>query len=294
MKKNTLLCLLALSPTVAQADLPLQVEGMYSDKGKMRFELSTTYANSERRSVDTPEAIAIQTGETTFINIPTKVGERLSNTDAFVTTVGLRYGATAKTAVYGRASTLYVEHRSENSEGIISNDSTSGFADAWVGVNHKFRDDTDSPAFFGFSELQVAERQEDDSNAIGKAFVVGATTYQTYDPLVLSMTGAVQVNSDRNINGENHKRGNSFTLSPSVGFSVNEKITLTSGINWRFKESDEINGKKTSIERTQTSLEFGLGYALSKKGIISLNVRPLVSGDDDVQIGLNWSHFIND
>jgi len=290
MKKHLSLCLLTLIPSIAYADLPLQVEDMLSDKGKMRFELSTTYANSERRSVDTPEAISIQTGETTYINIPTKVGERLSNTDAFVTTAGFRYGLTSKTALYARASALHVEHRSENSEGTVSNDSTSNFADAWVGLNHKFRDDIDKPALFGFAELQIAEHQEDDKNVYGKALVIGGTTYQTFDPLVLSMTGAVQLYSTRDVNNESYQPGNSLTLSPSVGFAVNEKITLTGGVSWRFKESDEINGEKIGIKQTQTSLDLGLGYAFGKHDTVSINARPKVSGDGDIQINVGWIH----
>lgn len=290
MKKHLLLYLLTILPSITYADLPLQIEDMLSDKGKIRFELSTTYANSERRSVDAPEVISIQTGETTYINIPTKVGERLSNIDAFVTTAGFRYGLTSRTAVYARASTLHVEHRSENSEGAISNNSTSNFADAWIGLNHKFRDNIDKPALFGFAEFQIAEHQADDKNAYGKALVIGGTTYQTFDPLVLSMTGAVQLNSSRDVSNESYKPGNSLTLSPSVGFAVNEKVTLTTGLSWRLQQADEINGRKATINHTQTSLDMGVGYALGKQDTLSLNARPKVSGDGDIQINMSWIH----
>ena len=290
MKKKILLCLVALVPSIARADLLLQVEDMLSDKGKIRFEFSTTYSNSERRSVDTPEAISVQTGETTYVTIPTKVGEHLTNTDAFVTTAGFRYGLTAKTTLYTHASALHVEHRSKNSENIISEDSTSGFANAWIGFNHKFRDDTDKPAFLGFAEFQVAEHQIDNSNAYGKGLVIGATTYQTYDPLILSLTGALQINSSRDVDHKSYKPGNIVTLYPSVGFAVNEKVTLTTGLNWRFTQSDTINGEDIDIKHTQTCIELGLGYAIDKQNTVSINARPKVSGDGDMQINIGWIH----
>jgi hypothetical protein len=274
----------------AQADLPLTVENLLSDKGKTRFKFSTTYANSEKRRVDASNPLIVQTGPTSFVTVPTVVGENLTNTDVVVSTVGLSHGITSKDEIYGRASALAFDSRSESATGVISQNTDSQFADVWVGINHKFRKNTDKAAVLGFAEIQLAERQSDDSTAAGKSFVLGATTYQTYDPIVLSLTGAVQFNSTRTVNGTDIKRGNSLSLSPTVGFAVNDKVTLSTGLNWRIKQATTRNGVVDGVVRTRTRLNLKMGYALGKMDTLSFGVRPDVAGDSGVQMSFNWNH----
>lgn len=86
----------------AFAELPLAVEGFMTEKNKTRLDISMAYANVERSSVATGEPIIIQVGPTSFIGLPTAIGERITNSDTLVATVGLRYGLT------GRAETMCV------------------------------------------------------------------------------------------------------------------------------------------------------------------------------------------
>lgn len=116
------------------------------------------------------------------------------------------------------------------------------------------------------------------------------TTYQTYDPVVLSLTGAVQLNASRKDGDSDYQPGNSVSLSPSVGFAVNDKVTLTTGLTWQMRQAAQIDGEKTGIRRTNTSLDLGLGYALSKLDTLNLSARPQVSGNGDVQVVANWIH----
>jgi hypothetical protein len=276
----------------AIADLPLTVENLLSDKGKARIEFSTTYVNSERRGIDSTQDILVQTSPTSFVSVPIISGESNTNTDIAVVTAGARYGLTHKDEIYARISGIALESRAKNSIGQTFNTSDTQFSDAWVGVNHKFRDDIDKPALFGFAEIQIAEKQQNGSTVKGKSFVVGATTYQTYDPIVLSLTGAARVNKSYKINDINFKKGNSLSISPSVGFAVNDKVTLSTGVNWRIKNADRIDWKKYGIRKTQTSLDFGLGYAIGKKDTLNFSVQPQVSGDGDVQMNFNWIHHL--
>ncbi|WGZ93175.1 MAG: transporter [Candidatus Thiothrix putei] len=274
----------------ASADLPLTVENLLSDKGKLRLELSASYANSERRGVETSDPVEIQTGANSFVYIPTLVGERLSNSDALVTTAGIRYGLTKDTEIYARASAIGIDRRAETASGDTLKDSESRFADAWLGVNQRIRDDADKPALFVFGEIQAAERQDSGKNIYGKSLTAGFTTYQTYDPVVLSLTGAAQLNATRKDGSTEHRPGNSLSLSPSVGFAVNDKVTLTTGLTWRLRQADNVDGKETGIRRTTTSLDLGLGYALGKRDTLNLSARPQVSGNGDVQVVANWIH----
>jgi long-subunit fatty acid transport protein len=290
--KHYLPLLFLLSAPVAHADLPLTVENLLSDKGKVRINLSATYANSERRGVDASDPLIVQTGPTSFVTIPTTVGENLTNTDALITSTGIRYGLTHKDEIYGRVSALAVDSRSINSTGDTFSATDSRFADAWLGINHEFRNNTDRAALIGFVEYQLAEKQADGTTAKGKSYLFGGTAYQTYDPLVLSITGAVQLNDNRQVAGTDFEPGNSLTLSPSVGFAVNDKVTLTSGINWRIQQASTRDGSVEGIRRTRTSLNLGMGYALGKTDTLNFSVRPQVSGEGDVQTSLNWIHHL--
>ncbi len=289
MKLYASLMLLVFSSSVS-ADLPLTVENLLSDKGKWRLRSSLTYANSERKGIDASNPLLVQTGESTFVTIPTIIGENVTNTDALVTTIGLGYGITAKDELYARASSLSVNSRSLNVTGLATSNSTSQFSDAWLGVNHKFRNNVDKAALLGFAELQLAERQSDGSTVSGKSWVIGATAYQTYDPVVLSLTGAIQVNTTREVSNTNYKPGNVISLTPSVGFAVNDKVTLTTGLRWWLRQAATRDNITEGINQTQTALNLGLGYALGKRDTLSFKVRPQVSGEGDVQISLNWNH----
>lgn len=80
----------------AWADLPLTVEDILTDKGRVRLDLSLAYANSERTGVAVGEPVIVQTGRASFVTLPGQVGERISNSDSLVGAFGLRYGVTSK------------------------------------------------------------------------------------------------------------------------------------------------------------------------------------------------------
>jgi len=271
------------------ADLPLTVENLISAPGNTRVELSTTYSNSERTNVDTRESITVQTGDTSFITIPILLGERTSNTDALVTTAGIRRGLNPKTEMYGRASLLGFNQRSTSSTGETTQTQDNHFADAWIGMNRQLNPGIERPGLLGFAELQVAERQADGEIAYGKAIVIGGTVYQTYDPVVMSLTGALQLNDQRTVAGEEVRPGNSIILAPSTGFAVNDKVTLSSGVNWRATQAERRNGKKQGTYTTRTGLDFGVAYAVNAGDTVDVSVRPQVSGNDGVQISVGWA-----
>lgn len=281
------LILVIVSPA-AFADLPLTVENLLSEEGNTRLQLSTTYSNSERTGVDTQDSITVQTGPASFVQVPTVLGERSSNTDALVTTAGIRHGLSKATEVYGRASLLGFEQRRTSSTGETTQESHSQFADSWIGINRQLNSGIDQPGLLGFVEVQVAERQADGELAYGKSAVVGATVYQTYDPVVLSMTGAVQLNDRREVAGQQVRPGNSLILAPSTGFAVNDKVTLSTGLNWRATQADRRDGKQQGTYTTRTGMDFGVAYALNEGDTVDVNVRPQVSGDDGVQVSMGW------
>ena len=167
--------LMTVSP-VAWADLPLNVEDLITDKGKVKLDLSLAYANMDRSGVSTGEPIIVQTGPTSFVTVPTLVGESIGNSDTLVATFGMRYGLTAKAEVYARTSSLSSSHRSSGVGGTTSS-SEAGFADAWTGINYQFKQDDDGPALLGFGEVALREKHRHSSSSF-KSAMLGVTTYQ--------------------------------------------------------------------------------------------------------------------
>lgn len=282
-------------PLSAKSEIPLTVENLLSDEGRLRMEVSATYANSERRGLDIQNPITLQTGPNSFVAIPTVIGERSINAEAIVSTVGVRYGIAKNSEVYGRASMLDFEQRSLGADGSTATERQSRFVDSWVGVNHKFSNDIDNIGLLGFAEVQSAQKQMDGSTVYGKSKIIGATLYQTYDPIVLSLTAALQLNDERMLGSDRYKPGDRINISPSIGFAANDKVTLSGGMNWRNTGSNTRNGVREGIRTTSTSMDFGVAYALSEGDTLNFKMRPKVSGDDSVQMTVGWSRrFISD
>ncbi|OPX56477.1 hypothetical protein SAMN02745127_01978 [Oceanospirillum multiglobuliferum] len=101
----TLSLFLVISP-FSIADLPLTVEDLITDKGKIKLDTSLSYSNSDRQNLLTDEPIVIQTGESSFITLLTKFGEFKGNTDMLIVTLGVRYEVTPDAEVYTRVSYL--------------------------------------------------------------------------------------------------------------------------------------------------------------------------------------------
>lgn len=97
--------------SLAHADLPLSLEELLTDKGKLKLESSISYVNTERSQTQFANPIYVQTSATNFVAVPTAINETDSNRDIVVGTVGLRYGLTGKTDIYGNTNYLWRSDR---------------------------------------------------------------------------------------------------------------------------------------------------------------------------------------
>lgn len=278
------LCSVSLTP--AWADLPITVEDLITDKGKFKFDLSLAYANADRQGISTGAPIVVQTGPASFITLPTAIGERIGNSDVFVTTMGLRYGLTAKAEVYARASYLASSQRSSDIFG-ISATSDSRFADAWAGINYRFKDDDDTPAVLGFAEVALREKHLA-GNSSFKSAMLGLTTYKAIDPVVLALTAGYRFGRSRPDGEVSYRPGNLLLLSPSVGFAVNDRITLTTGLQWTRRAADRLDHQLQGISRTSTDLLLGVGYGFSRGNTLNTTFKANTSGQQGTELRVNW------
>ncbi|MCL7930882.1 hypothetical protein [Halomonas llamarensis] len=281
-----LVSFLTMVSSVAAADLPLTVEELITDKGKFKIDASLSYANNERQGVMAGEPVTIQTGETSFITLPTQFGESKQNIDVLVGTLGFRYGVSNEAEVYARSSYLYKSVRSGGLSEVEKNNENR-LVDSWLGLNYQFSQDNDTPAFLGFVEGALYEKHQQ-SHSSGKSWKVGATIYRAIDPVVLSLTSSVQWNQERDDGGINFQPGNHASLRPSVAFAVNDRVTLTTGFQWMSRQADRYNNQPQGFRQTSTDVTLGLGYGVSKGNTLNLTFQANASGRGGSDLRLNW------
>lgn len=286
MRKNCLLVLLVslLTPLSAYADLPLTVEDLLTAQNRWRLELGAIYGNAERTSAQNGQPIQIQTGSTSFITLPTFAGAIRENTDTLIFTPGLRYGISGDTEVYARSSWLSSTSRITLGAAAQSQ-SSSQFGDAWLGINHRFVREDGHPAWLGFAELALAEKQNNHTHA-AKSVLIGFTTYRTTDPLVLALTAAYRLNRPYIANGTSYQGGDYLLINPSISFAANQVATLSAGFNWRRQQPEKLNDITQGAVLTRTDFHLGLGYSYDERTTINTTLRGSLSGGSGAEIGM--------
>ncbi|WP_338691836.1 meta-pathway of phenol degradation family protein [Neisseria leonii] len=275
--------------TFTRADLPLSLEDILTDKGKVKLESSIAYINSERSKNQFANPIYIQTANNTFVAVPTTLDNTDSNSDMLVGTAGLRYGLTGKTDIYGSASYLWRSSREFDGSGSLKN-SSRRFSDVSLGVSHTFMQDGKNPALIGFAETTLYEKSHGKSSS-GKSWTIGATTYKAIDPIVLSFTGAYRHNlKKKTADGNDFQAGNYIMLNPSVSFAANDKISLTGGVQWLNAQADKTNGEKLSSRNTSTYAHAGVGFGVTRDTALNASVRWKVSGQSNSELKLGLTH----
>lgn len=286
IKHLSTLLLLPLSFQAA-AELPLSLEELLTDKGKLRLESSISYTNVEREQTRLANPIYIQTGANSYIAVPTALQQGSRNSDLIIGTLGLRYGITAKTELYGNASYLWRNDRTYN--GAANSHSSDNLSNISLGISHTFKQDGKNPALIGFAETTAYEKSYGKASS-AKSWQIGATTYKAIDPIVLSLTGSYHINNSKNIAAGKYKAGNYFTLNPSISFAANNRISITGGVQWIAQQPSRLNGTKLAARNTATYAHFGVGYGISRETSISASARFNVSGQSNSTLRLSLQH----
>ncbi|ENW2621108.1 meta-pathway of phenol degradation family protein, partial [Neisseria gonorrhoeae] len=231
--------------------------------------------------------VYIQTGSASFIPVPTEIQENGSNTDMLAGTLGLRYGLTGNTDIYGSGSYLWHEERKLDGNGKTRNKRMS---DISAGISHTFLKDGKNPALIAFLESTVYEKSRNKASS-GKSWLIGATTYKAIDPIVLSLTAAYRINGSKTLSDDvKYKAGNYWMLNPNISFAANDRISLTGGIQWLGKQPDRIDGKKESARNTSTYAHFGAGFGFTKTAALNASARFNVSGQSSSELKLGIQH----
>ncbi|WP_315386040.1 hypothetical protein [Microvirgula aerodenitrificans] len=276
--------------SIAQAARPLIVDDLVMDMGKIKFDISAIYTNTNNNSVFAGDTTVIQTGPVSYISIPTTVSDRQDYSDSIVSMLGLRYGLTEKTEVYSRVTYLFNRQRANDASG-TSGYTNSYLADLWIGFAHQFKEENETPGWLGFLEISARERH-DYSTATFKSSVIGFTTYKALDPIVFSLTSAYRFNLNRKDGTLYYKPGNYFLINPSVGFAANDQVTLNTGLLLTNRRPDYRDNSTLGLQTTSTDLLFGVGYSVDQDNTLNFTVKVNASGKNGTDLRINWLHTI--
>jgi hypothetical protein len=139
----------------------------------------------------------------------------------------------------------------------------------------------------GFAEVALREKQQHNSAAL-KSAMLGITTYKAIDPVVFSLTTAFQMGKSRKDGNLSYKPGNLWFASPSVAFAVNDRITLTTGMQWATRQPGAWDGMTRGYRTTTTDLTLGVGYGIEKGESLNFSVKSNLSGGEGADFRLNW------
>lgn len=209
------------------ADELLPIEDLLTRENQWTFNLATIYANSETSGAVVGETTLVQTGPGQFVTVPVNITQERTNNDTLLLVPTFRYGLSKNTQISFRTSLSASQTRTQGQNGIDSNSSTR-FADAWIGLDHRFRKEGDKPGFFAFIETSLAENLSTDSTdlAYGKSWLVGATFYRGIDPILMNLNAVLQYSLERESNGQDIDPGNFLSFSPAVHFLPNRDISM--------------------------------------------------------------------
>ena len=143
--------------------------------------------------------------------------------------------------------------------------------------------------FWGILQRSLYEKSYGKASS-GKSWLLGVTTYKAIDPVVLSLTGAVRINRRKNTDAGSLKTSSYLMLNPSISFAANDRISLSGGVQWIFRQADRLNGAKISACNTATYASLGAGLGINKQTSLSANVRFNVSGSSSATLRLGMQH----
>ena len=289
----TLIILLQFFSAQCFADLPLTIEDLLTKQNQFRLSLNFGYANADKDNLNA-HFEPVRTGDNNFVLLPIVVSEQRQNSDIFTLTLGGRYGISSKTELYSRLTATASDTRIHSGTNTNSQ-SSEQLSQLMLGANHQVSEDNDSPALLVFAELALAENTafEGTEYVHFKTGQIGFTTYRSIDPVVLSLTAGYRHSWRRETSGQQVNPGDLLFINPGIGFAVNSEVTLTGGVQFKFRSRDRIDRKSIGIRTSQTDMELGLGYASSEKLTINLTISNDISGNTGAQANIGLLYKLN-
>ena len=154
------------------------------------------------------------------------------------------------------------------------------------GVNWRIKRETRTPALL--LELRGTLRAWSDGGAYSfpRAELL-LTGYKSVDPVVLSLTLAVEKSRSRREAGHDEDPGSGWRIEPMINFAVNPSVTLLGGFSHLRRTTTRRDGAPVALPLARTALRVGAGYAASENSTLFLT-GDLASDSAGSALGLQW------
>lgn len=264
--------ILTVSPIQGHAEVKAPVwiiDEFVSDAGQMQLDGNLTYISSSSKSAAGYRGGFLSITPTYMIPILSSVDEVHQQADRFIAMLGVRYGLTDSTEIGVRATGAWTQTRSYASEsGSSTTEQELPFNSVSINGATRLYQGAQSSAF-AFATIglvdRVSLRPYRPKNINFHTFTLGMGGYVVDDPVVFSLAGSATLTRDVKFADGSYRRGALFSLSPGISFLANDRTTLSSGLEFSHQLADRFNGNKLDLNRSQTRLSLGVGYAFSEK-----------------------------
>ena len=73
-----------------------------------------------------------------------------------------------------------------------------------------------------------------------------------------------------------------------MSFAVNDRVTLTTGVQWTRRTAERIDGQAQGLARTGTDLILGVGYGFDKGNTLNISFKLNASGQGGAELRTSW------
>jgi len=264
----------------AHAELPLYLEDIIFEKGKGQVEVTTSILVDQRRDTSVGPASLVEIFPGVFINIPGHTTTKDEELRQITSVLGVRYGLTSGIELFGRVSGFASWIDRIEGTNNRSSDSDANFRDAWLGLNYQALKEDGKPGLFLTAEGVVVEQNSVayrgrilNSSSWLRTFLVGATIYRQFDPVVLSGSLGYRVGLKRDVEDVTYHPGDAVIWNMITTFAANERLSINGGLSGVVQSPSKINGSKQGQTRNDISLVGGVSMAVTKRWSVTVLVQ---------------------
>lgn len=260
----TFFCALATVGSV-QAQAPLTVDELLADPQSLKLEFRAAHALQQLAP-----------------------GDARSQLEQWLLSGGLRYGVSPNTDLYARLA--YEAVREPALPLSFARDRRYGLNEISLGLNQRLVPEGRYPALLIGAEVGLADRDEVSAgfSPAMSSWRLQSIAYRSIDPVVLSLAVSYQAQRGRASERGRIAPGNSIGITPLLNFAVNHRVSLSSGLLWRWQQGTRIDGVRWLPDSSQADLLLGLGFSPSRGSSLFLQSRFNVNRGGSAQLVLDW------
>lgn len=227
-----------------------------SNSDRLILTTSTTLTQVADTGVSTSRFYQIPGAQQQTLLLSGPVSENITHYETLDSSVNAEYRVSDKWSVSGSLSAYANRQTSTDNENIVTTD--SGFSRLGVGAAYELTQ-CNCELSLNVPLSEVVSINGASKKMSGMSMTVAGKWYVPIDPVVFSVEGSTAIRRPLEVDGTAVDLGNSYVLGSSVNFAVNEKVTLSGGVEFSGNDAQSI-GDAISAPGLSMGIQFGVGY----------------------------------